>query len=340
METAGHSVELNKSGGDSGDAAFTLVKLLNRLDGVHYLVFHREQLAFETVFAHGENALFHFVEQIVYFVLFLVSAAHALGGGGNDFPQDVLVANDVEVVADVRGGWNEGEQTRDERRPTDTVKKMPITQYLCKRDQVDRLRCIPKIDENIIDRSVRGDVKVFFVNFLDAFCDSFTRRYQHRPEHALLCVNAMRWGAVNILRRTCWRNGNNFFATSRCRTSASAISRFTRLLSCPGGRLSRHLFVFFFRFCLSSEKWTAFSLRLCGWSLLRSFRLFRRRLHVKLKLRTEIVMQFNLHLVVAGIFYWPFEHDFVPVNLDSNLVLEPVNDVLRGNRTKSFSGLA
>src|SRR5438094_29951 len=218
METAGHSVELNKSGGDSGDAAFTLVKLLNRLDGVHHLVFHREQLAFETVFAHGEDSLFHFVEQIVYLVLFLVSAA-----------------------------------------------------------------------------------------------------------------NALRRGAVNILRRTCWRNGDNFFATSRRRTSASAISRFTRLLSCPGGRLSRHLFVFFFRFCLSSEKWTAFSLRLCGWGLLRRFRLFRRRLHVKLKLGTEIVMQFNLHLVVAGIFYWPFKHDFVPVNLDSNLVLEPVNDVLFGN---------
>src|SRR5213082_988790 len=109
METAGHSVELNKSGGDSGDAAFTLVKLLNRLDGVHHLVFHRKQLPFEAVFAHGENALFHFIEQIVYLVLFLVSAANAFGGGGNDFAQDVFVANDFEVVADICGGWNEGE---------------------------------------------------------------------------------------------------------------------------------------------------------------------------------------------------------------------------------------
>src|SRR5438093_409996 len=254
METAGHSVELNKSGGDSGDAAFTLIKLLDRLDRVHHLVFHRKQLAFEAVFAHGENALFYFVEQIVYLVLFLVSTAHALGGGRNDFPQDVLVANDVEVVADVRGGWNEGEQTRDERRAADTVKKMPITQYLRKRDQVDRLRRIPKIDENVVNRPVRGNVKVFFVNLFDAFRDSFTRGDQHRPQNALLRVHAMRRGAVNILRRTCARNGNNFFAASRRRTSASAIFRFTRLLSCPGGRLSRHLFGFFFRFCLSSEK--------------------------------------------------------------------------------------
>src|SRR6266540_870873 len=175
METAGHSVELNKPGGDSGDAAFTLVQLLNRLDGVHHLVFHREHLAFEAVFAHGENALFHFVEQIVYLVLFLVSTAHALGGGRNDLPQNVFVANDVEVVPDICGSRDKGEQTCDERRAANAVEKMPITQYLCERNQVDRLPCVPKIDENIVNRPVRGDVKVFFVNFLDAFCDGLSR---------------------------------------------------------------------------------------------------------------------------------------------------------------------
>src|SRR5207247_10422982 len=121
METAGHSVELNKSSGDSSDAAFTLVKLLNRLDGVHHLVFHREHLAFEAVFAHGENALFHFVEQIVYLVLFLVSAANALGGGRNDLPQNVFVANDVEVVPDICGGRDKGEKAGDKCGAADAV---------------------------------------------------------------------------------------------------------------------------------------------------------------------------------------------------------------------------
>src|SRR5437899_3675794 len=64
----------------------------------------------------------------------------------------------------------------------------------------------------------------------------------------------MRRGAVNILLRTCWRNADNLFAASRRRTSASAITRFTRLLSCPCGRLSRHLFGFFFLFFFSAEK--------------------------------------------------------------------------------------
>src|SRR5438105_14308294 len=70
----------------------------------------------------------------------------------------------------------------------------------------------------------------------------------------------MRRGTVNILRRTCGRNGNNFFAASRRRTSASAITRFTRLLSCPCGRFSRHLFGFFFLFFFSAEKSMLFSL--------------------------------------------------------------------------------
>ena len=51
-------------------------------------------------------------------------------------------------------------------------------------------------------------------------------------------------------------------------------------------------------------------------------------------------MQLDLHLVIARILDWPFQHDFMPVNLDSDFVLEPVNNVLRGDRTKSFSSLA
>src|ERR1041385_6390084 len=144
MQAAGHAVELDKSSRDSGDAAFPLVELLDRLDGLHCMVFHREHLAFEPVFAHGENALFHFVEQIIYLVLFLVSASNTLGGGGNDFTQDVFVANDVEVVADVCSGWNEGEKTSDKCSAADAVEKVPIAQHLSKRDQVDRLSRIPK----------------------------------------------------------------------------------------------------------------------------------------------------------------------------------------------------
>ena len=70
---------------------------------------HREQLAFEAVFAHRENALFYFVEKIVYFVLLLVGAPDTLGGGRNDLAQDVFVANDLQVVLKIRRRRNERE---------------------------------------------------------------------------------------------------------------------------------------------------------------------------------------------------------------------------------------
>ena len=65
MQATRHPIELDEAGGDAGDAAFALVELLDRFDRFHYLVFHRQHLPFETVFADGENLLFHFVEKIV-----------------------------------------------------------------------------------------------------------------------------------------------------------------------------------------------------------------------------------------------------------------------------------
>jgi hypothetical protein len=113
----------------------------------------------------------------------------------------------------------------------------------------------------------------------------------------------MRRRSVNILRRTCWRNGNNFFAASRCRTSASAISRFTRLLSCPCGRWSRHLFLFLFGCSFFLRK-----IRRSFCQVLPAQRrashqpLVRRRFHLKDKLRRHIVMQLDGDLVLAGVF--------------------------------------
>src|SRR5438046_9597238 len=95
-------------------------------------------------------------------------------------------------------------------------------------------------------------------------------------------------GTVNILLRTCGRNGNNFFAASRRRTSASAISRFTRLLSCPCGRLSRHLFRFFFLFFLSSENPSFF------WFLGR----ISRRLRLRFFLGFHLKNQLSAHIMV------------------------------------------
>src|SRR5436190_8562303 len=148
----------------------------------------------------------------------------------------------------------------------------------------------------------------------------------------------MRRRSVNILRRTCWRNGNNFFAASRRRTSASAISRFTRLLSCPCGRWSRHLFLFlFWLFFFPAENSTLLFIRLFGRSGGRRISLwFCCRFDLKYKLRRYIVMQFDRDLVLASVFDRPCQSNFVSVNLCAHLIFQPIHNVLCCYCSKCF----
>src|SRR4029453_3301047 len=151
----------------------------------------------------------------------------------------------------------------------------------------------------------------------------------------------MRRRAVNILRRTCWRNGDNLFAASCRRTSASAISRFTRLLSCPCGRLSRHLFGLFFLFFFPAEKSGSLSLfRFVGRSALGLGLWFFCGFHLKNKLRSHIVMQLDSDLVFAGFFDRTLKNNLMPVNLRAEFVFDAVHNILRGNGSKSLAGLA
>jgi hypothetical protein len=74
------------------------------------------------------------------------------------------------------------------------IEKIPISQHLREGNQVNRLLRPPKIDKDIVNCPVCGDVKVFSADFLDAFGDCFaaTVRLDHRSEHPLLCVHAVR----------------------------------------------------------------------------------------------------------------------------------------------------
>ena len=113
--------------------------------------------------------------------------------------QDVFVANDLEVIADICRRRDESEKAGDERRAADCLEHIPIAQDLRERDQVDPLTGIPEIDQHGVNRLVRRNVEIFFVNLLDRFRDDVARRDEHRTENALLRLHAVGQGAVNIL---------------------------------------------------------------------------------------------------------------------------------------------
>lgn len=71
-----------------------------------------------------------------------------------------------------------------------------------------------------------------------------------------------------------------------------------------------------------------FFLRLLGRNFFGTW--FFGRFHLKNKLGRYIVMQLNGDLVLARIFDWALQNDLVPINLRTELVFEPIHDVLRG----------
>src|SRR5207302_1505275 len=96
--------------------------------------------------------------------LLFVSAPHTLGRGNDDLPQNVFVANDLQVITDVRGGWDEREQAGNKSRAADGLEQVPVAQKLRERDQVNPLIGIPQLHQRVVDRLVRGNVKVFLGN--------------------------------------------------------------------------------------------------------------------------------------------------------------------------------
>ncbi len=203
MQSTRHPIELDEAAREAGQAAFLFPQFLDRLDRFHDLVLHGQGLAFETIFADGVDFLLYFVEQVVDLVLLFVGAARAFRAGADDLAQDVFVADDLEVVTDIGGGRDEGEKARDKRSAADRIEQVPIAQHLRKCDQVDPGAGIPKIDQDAINRLVGRDVEILLVNFLDDFRDDVAGRDEHGTEHALLGLDAVGEGAVNICGRTC-----------------------------------------------------------------------------------------------------------------------------------------
>lgn len=64
------------------------------------------------------------------------------------------------------------------------------------------------------------------------------------------------------------------------------------------------------------------------------------RLHIKLKLRSDVMMQLNCHLMLARILDWAFQNNFVAINFLPDLVLEPIHNILRGDRSESLASFA
>ena len=266
MQSARHPVKLGKSGGKTGNPPAPLIEFLDGFERTHDLLFHRKQLTSETIVADVENFLLYLIEQYAHFTLFFIGATHAFGAGADDLPQHVFVPNNLEVVVNIRCRWHEREQTGHEGRAADCFEQVLITQCLREGNEIDRLAGVPLFHQNPIDRLMSRNVKIFLRDFFNALRNCILGCDQHRTQHALLRLDAMGRGPVNILCRTCERALKNSSATLPGRASASAIRRcFARLLRTVSGTLrARHLFPFLVRARLCRFGRSRFRLRPIG----------------------------------------------------------------------------
>src|SRR5436190_15824965 len=111
VQSAGESIQFDETSREPGNSTTALPKFFDRFERPHHLFFHGQELARETIVADLENIMFYFVEQRPHFTLFLVSAAYPFGASDDDLAEDVFVANDLEVVINIRGRRDKGEQT-------------------------------------------------------------------------------------------------------------------------------------------------------------------------------------------------------------------------------------
>ena len=109
MQSARHPIELSESGGKTGNPSAPLIEFLDGFERTHDLLFHREQLTSETIVADVKNFLLYLIEQCAHFTLFFVGATNALSAGADDLPQHVFVADNLEVIINIRCRWHERE---------------------------------------------------------------------------------------------------------------------------------------------------------------------------------------------------------------------------------------
>ena len=109
---------------------------------------HGQELAPETIVADLENIVFYLIEKRPHFALFLVRATHAFGAGDDDLAENIFVADDLEVVIDIRCRRDKGEQAGHERGATDCFQHILVAQRLGKSNEIDRLARAPLLHQN------------------------------------------------------------------------------------------------------------------------------------------------------------------------------------------------
>ena len=188
MHAAGHAVEIDEAGAETGQRALALMVIFDGGDRLANQFLHRIGGGLDAFFADLENVAFDFVEQCVHFAFMLVGAADDACAGENHLSQDILLANNGEVIIEIRGGRNGVGQRRNEGDAADGIELLFVFEALLERDGVDRHFAVVHLHHGLVNGAMAKIVENVGagLEFFNALAKALGRRQKNAAENALL----------------------------------------------------------------------------------------------------------------------------------------------------------
>jgi len=99
MQSARHPVQFDKFGRQTHHRTATFIQFLNLFDCLHDQLFGRNNFGCHVFSGDRKNLFLSFIQQLFDFPLLIVTLSRKPVVGGNQPAQDILRADDIDVVA-------------------------------------------------------------------------------------------------------------------------------------------------------------------------------------------------------------------------------------------------
>ena len=190
MHAAGHSVEVNEPRSQAGESSLALMIIFNGGDRLAHQFLHGIGAALHAFFANLQDIALYFVQESIDIALALKSLSDNGGAGMDHFPQDILLANNGEIVLKIGRRRHRVGQRRDKREAADGVELLFVLEALLEGDGIDGDFAVVHLHHRFIDGAMAEVVKYVRAGFefCDALPQAFGSRKHDATKHSLLCL--------------------------------------------------------------------------------------------------------------------------------------------------------
>ena len=177
-----------------------LIQFFDLFDCLHDQIFGRNNFGFDVFSGDRKNLFFSFIQQRFDFPLLIVALSRKPVAGGDQPAQDILLADDIDVVARVGGGGNKVVKIAQKFRSADLFQLISIFESLLERDEVDWFALVAELEHQAIDDLVRRNVECLRPKVENANVGYLPRRKQQGTKDSLFPIFAEWQRARNLPR--------------------------------------------------------------------------------------------------------------------------------------------